>query len=122
MSLRDGETKSVAGLTTGTAGLTRGTVKPLAQENYLPRSHEKDRDLSLDASSGLTTGTHIIYHVGCGVEATRDDRCSQGQPIWRTSLCLVTVGTRPLRADPSWTWRGSFYVVPAILPKNREFK
>ncbi len=70
MSLRDGETKSVAGLTTGTAGLTRGTVKPLAQENYLPRSHEKDRDLSLDASSGLTTGTHIIYHVGCGVEAT----------------------------------------------------
>jgi DNA-binding MarR family transcriptional regulator len=62
MSWRDDSPKSVAGLTRGTAGLTTRTVKPLAQENYLSRSHQRDRDPSFDASNGLTTGTHIIYH------------------------------------------------------------
>jgi hypothetical protein len=44
MSWRPDPPKSVAGLTRGTAGLARGTVTPLAKENYLPRSHQKDRD------------------------------------------------------------------------------
>jgi hypothetical protein len=62
MSWRPDQPKSVAGLTTGTAGLTGGTVTPFTKENYRPRSHQKDREPSTDLPNGLTTGTHIIYH------------------------------------------------------------
>ncbi len=60
--LVDERGKSVAGLTRGTAGLTGGTVTPFTKENYRSRSHQKDREPSIEQSNGLTTGTHIIYH------------------------------------------------------------
>jgi hypothetical protein len=66
LSLRGGQTKSVAGPMGGTAGPTTGTVQGSTKENYLPRSHEKDRDTSIEHSNGLTTGTHIIYQRGTG--------------------------------------------------------
>ncbi len=62
MSWRPDPPKSVAGLTRGTAGLTGGTVTPFTKENYRSRSHQKDREPSIEQSNGLTTGTHIIYH------------------------------------------------------------
>jgi hypothetical protein len=62
------EAKFVAGPMGGTAGPTSGTVPALAKENYRLRSDEKDRDTSIEPSSGPTTGTHIIYQMGSGVE------------------------------------------------------
>jgi hypothetical protein len=66
------DAKSVAGPMGGTAGPTSGTVQGSTKENYRLRSDERDRDPSVQPSSGLTTGTHIIYQMGSGVEAARE--------------------------------------------------
>jgi hypothetical protein len=62
MGWRDDKAKSVGGTVGGTAGPIPGTVMPLTKENYRLRSDERDREASFEASSGTTTGTHIIYH------------------------------------------------------------
>ncbi|KFG70375.1 hypothetical protein JH26_04910 [Microvirga sp. BSC39] len=64
--------KSVAGLMGGTVGLTTGTVTALTKENYRPRSDERDRQASSEPLNGPTTGTHIIYQMGSGVEVVRE--------------------------------------------------
>lgn len=74
MSWRDEPAKSVAGPMAGTAGRMGGTVTPITQENYRPRSQDRDRDPSPELSSGPTTGTHIIYQMGDEVEVT-------GEPV-----------------------------------------
>jgi hypothetical protein len=61
-------TKLVAGPMEGTAGPTSGTVQTSMQENYRLRSDGRDRSTASDHSSGPTTGTHIIYQMGSGVE------------------------------------------------------
>jgi len=68
----DGPT-SVASPTRGTAGVTTGTVTSTAKENCRGLSLSRDRDPHLDASSGPTTGTHIIYQMGSGVEEAREE-------------------------------------------------
>jgi hypothetical protein len=68
MRWQPGDAKSVAGPMGGTAGLITGTVTALTKENYRLRSDEKDRSTSVEPSSGPTTGTHIIYQMGSGVE------------------------------------------------------
>ncbi|WP_160195381.1 helix-turn-helix domain-containing protein [Microvirga sp. BSC39] len=72
MRWQPGEAKSVAGPMAGTAGLITGTVTALTKENYRLRSDEKDRQPSFEPSSGPTTGTHIIYQMGAGVEEARE--------------------------------------------------
>jgi hypothetical protein len=64
MNWRDDQPKSVAGPMGRTAGLTTGTVQHITKENYRLRSDDRDRDTSIEPSSGPTTGTHIIYHRG----------------------------------------------------------
>jgi hypothetical protein len=59
------QTKSVAGPITG-------TVTALTKENYRLRSDDRDRHASIEPSSGPTTGTHIIYQMGSGVEEARE--------------------------------------------------
>lgn len=71
MSWREEWSKSVAGPMRGTAGPTTGTVQRSTKENCRPQSDDRDRAGSLAPSSGPTTGTHIIYQVGCGMEAAR---------------------------------------------------
>jgi hypothetical protein len=66
------QAKSVAGPMRGTAGLTTGTVTASTKENYRLRSDERDRDPSVQPSSGPTTGTHIIYQMEAGVEVTNE--------------------------------------------------
>jgi hypothetical protein len=61
MSWRDAQPKSVGGTVEGTVGPIPGTVTPLTKENYRLRSDDRDREASFEASSGTTTGTHIIY-------------------------------------------------------------
>jgi Helix-turn-helix domain len=72
MSWRPDEPKSVAGPTRGTAGVTTGTVTSTTKENCRELSLSRDRKGSLESSSGVTTGTHIIYQMGSGVEVVRD--------------------------------------------------
>lgn len=72
MSWHPDQPKSVAGPTRGTAGVTSGTVTNLTKENCRELSLPRDRDRSSEATNGLTTGTHIIYQMGSGVEVTRD--------------------------------------------------
>jgi len=68
MSWRDGDAKSVAGPMGRTAGPTSGTAQGSTKENYHLRSDERDRDPPSEPSIGPTTGTHIIYQMGSGVE------------------------------------------------------
>ena len=72
MGWQPGQAKSVAGPMGGTAGPTSGTVTNLTKENYRLRSDERDRTPSNAPSSGPTTGTHIIYQMGSGVEETNE--------------------------------------------------
>ena len=65
-------TKSVAGPIGGTAGPTSGTVQDSTKENYRLRSDDRDRNPSTKPASGPTTGTHIIYQMGSGVEETNE--------------------------------------------------
>jgi hypothetical protein len=64
--------KSLAGPMRGTAGLTTGTVTALTKENYRLRYDKGDRALSKKLSRGPTTGAHIIYQMGSGVEVVKD--------------------------------------------------
>jgi hypothetical protein len=61
MGWRDDKAKFVGGTVGGTAGPIPGTVTPLTKENYRVRSDGRGREASFEASSGTTTGTHIIY-------------------------------------------------------------
>jgi hypothetical protein len=70
MSWCPDEPKAVAGPTRGTAGVTTGTVTALSQENCRKLSLSCDRKHHLEAMSGPTTGTHIIYQRRSGVEDT----------------------------------------------------
>jgi hypothetical protein len=72
MNWRPDMRKFVAGPTRGTAGVTRGTVTNAMKENCLELSLSRDRKHPLEPISGPTTGTHIIYQVGCGVEDVRE--------------------------------------------------
>ena len=65
MNWRPDEAKSVA-------GLTRGTVTSATKENCRELSLSRDRKRHLEPISGPTTGTHIIYQMGSGVEETRE--------------------------------------------------
>jgi hypothetical protein len=64
------DAKSVAGPMGGTAGPIKVTVQAPTKENYRLRSDLRDRQASSEPSSGPTTGTHIIYQMGTGVEET----------------------------------------------------
>ena len=66
MTWRPDEQKSV----TGPSG---GTVTAPAQENCRELSLSRDSRSALEAAICPTTGTHIIYQMGCEVEVTRDD-------------------------------------------------
>jgi hypothetical protein len=66
------EAKPVAGPMGRTAGPTSGTVQSLTKENYRLRSDDKDRQASSEPSTSPTTGTHIIYQMGSGVEEARE--------------------------------------------------
>jgi hypothetical protein len=66
------DAKSVAGPMGRTAGPTSGTVRASTKENYRPRSDEKDRNTSVESSSGQTTGTHIIYQMGSEVKGEEE--------------------------------------------------
>jgi hypothetical protein len=68
MSWRDDGPKSVAGPASGTAGPSGGTVTVLANENCREVSLPRDRKGRSEGSIGPTTGTHIIYQLGSGVE------------------------------------------------------
>jgi hypothetical protein len=68
MSWRPDGSKSVAGPTRGTAGVTTGTVSSTTKENCRELSLSRDRKRPLEPLSGPTTGTHIIYEMGSGVE------------------------------------------------------
>jgi hypothetical protein len=70
MNWRPDVAKSVAGLTRGTVGPTTGTVTSATKENCRELSLSRDRKGHLEPSSGVTTGTHIIYQMGSGVEET----------------------------------------------------
>jgi hypothetical protein len=70
MNWHPDQSKSVAGLTRGTAGVTTGTVTSPTQENFRELSLSRDRKHSIVPSSGPTTGTHIIYQTGSGVDET----------------------------------------------------
>jgi hypothetical protein len=68
MNWRPDEPKSVAGPTRETAGVTTGTVTSTTKENCRELSLSCDRKRLLEPLSGPTTGTHIIYQMGPGVE------------------------------------------------------
>jgi hypothetical protein len=70
MNSHPAEPKSVAGPTRGTAGVTTGTVTGATKESCRELSLSRDRKSHLEAYSGPTTGTHIIYQTGAGVEET----------------------------------------------------
>jgi len=72
MSWHSAEPRSVAGPTRGTAGVSSGTVPGATKENCLELSLSRDRKHHLESSSGVTTGTHIIYQMGSGVVETRE--------------------------------------------------
>jgi hypothetical protein len=72
MRWQSDQAKFVAGPMRGTAGPTTRTAQGSTKENYRLRSDVRDRAPSIEASSGPTTGTHIIYQMGYGVEVTRD--------------------------------------------------
>jgi hypothetical protein len=72
MSWRPDESKSVAGPTKGTTGVTTGTVKGITKENCRELSPSRDRTRHLEVVNGPTTGTHIIYQMGSGVEVTNE--------------------------------------------------
>jgi hypothetical protein len=72
MSWQEDQPKSVAGPSNRTASPITGTVHASTKENYRSRSDERDREPSFQPSSGLTTGTHIIYQMGAGVEEARE--------------------------------------------------
>jgi hypothetical protein len=68
MSWRPDEPRSIAGPTRDTASVTTGTVPSPAKENCRELSLSRDRKDRLEPLSGPTTGTHIIYQMGSGVE------------------------------------------------------
>ncbi|GEO17856.1 hypothetical protein MAE02_55520 [Microvirga aerophila] len=68
MSWRPDQPESVAGTARGTAGATTETVTRRTKENCRDLSPTRDRCSHLEAANGVTTGTHIIYQRGCGVE------------------------------------------------------
>jgi hypothetical protein len=72
MSWRPDKPKFVAGPTRGAAGVTTGTVTSVTKENRRELSLSRDRKRHLESLSGPTTGTHIIYQMGSGVEGTRE--------------------------------------------------
>jgi hypothetical protein len=72
MSWHPDQPKSVAGPTRGTAGVTTGTVTSTTQENCRELSLSRDRNRPSEPLSGPTTGTHIIYQMGSGVEEARE--------------------------------------------------
>jgi hypothetical protein len=73
MSWRPDEQKSVTGPSGGTAGPSDGTVTALAKENYHELSLSRDSKGQCQPVICPTTGTHIIYQMGSGVEVSRDD-------------------------------------------------
>ncbi len=68
MNWHPDQPKSVAGPTRGTAGVTTGTVTRTTKENCRELSPTRDREAHLEVINGPTTGTHIIYQMGSGVE------------------------------------------------------
>ena len=64
--------KSVAGPMGGTAGPTSGTVPGSTKENYRLRSDDGTVSPSNEPTGGPTTGTHIIYQMGSGVEEANE--------------------------------------------------
>jgi hypothetical protein len=68
MSWRPDEPQSVGGPSSGTAGPSGGTVTALTKENCRELSPSRDRKGHLKAAICPTTGTHIIYQMGAGVE------------------------------------------------------
>jgi hypothetical protein len=72
MSWRSDQPNSVSGPTRGTAGVTTGTVISAMKENCRELSLSRDRKHPLEPISGPTTGTHIIYQMGSGVEEARE--------------------------------------------------
>ncbi|QRM32114.1 hypothetical protein JO965_23050 [Microvirga sp. VF16] len=60
--------KFIAGPTRGAAGVTTGTVIAATKENCRELSLSRDRKRRLEPISGVTTGTHIIYQMGSGVD------------------------------------------------------
>ncbi len=114
MGWRDEQPKFVAGPKGRTAGLTRGTVTALTKENYRLRSDERDRDAPDGPLSGPTTGTHIIYQMGSGVEEVGEcTNPSRDNLVPRASPRLVTVGVPPSMAGASWIQRGSLHTARA---------
>jgi hypothetical protein len=84
MSWRLDQPKSVAGTVRGTASATTGTVTAPTKENCRELSVSRDRKGRLEVISGHTTGTHIIYQMGSGVEEARDSlKMADGQPLRR---------------------------------------
>lgn len=72
MSWHPDQPKSVAGPTRGTAGVTTGTVTSTTKENCRELSLSRDLKRLIEPISGPTTGTHIIYQMGFGVEEARE--------------------------------------------------
>ncbi|MBM1171227.1 hypothetical protein JQC81_09670 [Microvirga arabica] len=72
MSWHPDQSKSVAGPLRGTAGVTTETVTSVTKENCRELSLSCDRKRRLEPLSGPTTGTHIIYQMGSGVDEARE--------------------------------------------------
>jgi len=72
MNWHPDQPQSVAGPTRGTAGVTTGTVTSLTKENCRELSPSRDRKRPVEGISGPTTGTHIIYQMGSGVEEAKE--------------------------------------------------
>jgi hypothetical protein len=72
MSWHPDQLKSVAGPTRGTAGVSTGTVTSHTKENCRELSLPRDRKHPPELISGVTTGTHIIYQTGSGVEEVHE--------------------------------------------------
>jgi hypothetical protein len=72
MNWHPDQPKSVAGPTRGTAGVTAETATSATKENCRELSPTRDRKHHLETINGPTTGTHIIYQMGSGVEETNE--------------------------------------------------
>ncbi len=93
MRSRSAQPKSVGGPSDGTAGPSDGTVKALATENCRELSLSRDRNSHLQAIICPTTGTHIIYQMGCGAGDARDGTDTARHRLLTTQAPRLCTGT-----------------------------